>query len=155
MNNKSSVLSTILGILGFIAGVSYCFTLILIPVAIYCFIGAKKYIDAASYTDSQMAMQKKSFTNWAIFYSIALFPIGLLSIIVAWQASTNNVVITDAQYTTNTSSETGEQVNNQREPEVAPASKEETIEKLSKLKEEGLISEEEYERAKAEVIEDK
>ncbi len=151
--NKCNVWCTLMGILGFIFGIAYCFTLILIPVAVYCFIGAKKYMEMTNLTDSQIAGQKKSLTNWAIFFSIVGFPIGLLSIIPAVVVN-NNIVVTDVKVEEgNKTSQTAEtEPKKEEKEEDSGISDLETIEKLSKLKEEGLITEEEYTRAKNEVL---
>ena len=153
--NKSSVWCTIMAVLGFIFGVGYCFTIILIPVAIYCFIGAKRYMEWASLTDSQLLVEKQSLINWAIFFSIVGFPLGLISIVPACMISNNNIVVTDvktedAEKTTASETETGNETKETVEEEEL--SDIETIEKLNNLKKEGLITEEEYARAKDEVL---
>ena len=153
MTNKSSVWCTIMGILGYIFGIGFCFTLILIPVAIYCFIGAKKYIEWSAVSDSELASQKKSLTSWAIFFSIVGFPFGLLSIVPVALCS-NNVVVTNASEPNEGNKENSEA----QEKETKTDSVEnrmETIAKLESLKKEGLITEEEFERAKKEVLENK
>lgn len=153
--NKSSVWCTIMAVLGFIFGVGYCFTIILIPVAIYCFIGAKRYMEWANLTDSQLLVEKQSLINWAIFFSIVGFPLGLISIVPACMISNNNIVVTDvktedAEKTTASETETGNETKETVEEEEL--SDIETIEKLNNLKKEGLITEEEYSRAKDEVL---
>lgn len=149
MKNKNSIWCTIMGILGFVLGVSYCFTLILIPLAVYCFIGAKKYIDYSALTDSELALQKKSLTNWAIFFSIVGFPIGLLSLFPALLAG-NNVTITTTSEPNVGNAEVKEETVKPSETHVEDSL--ETIAKLESLKKEGLITEEEFERAKSEVL---
>ena len=146
--NKSSVWCTIMAVLGFIFGVGYCFTIILIPVAIYCFIGAKRYMEWANLTDSQLLVKKQSLINWAIFFSIVGFPLGFISIVPACMISNNNIVVTDK--TTASETETGNETKETVEEEEL--SDIETIEKLNNLKKEGLITEEEYARAKDEVL---
>lgn len=153
--NKSSVWCTIMAVLGFIFGVGYCFTIILIPVAIYCFIGAKRYMEWANLTDSQLVVKKQSLINWAIFFSIVGFPLGLISIVPACMISNNNIVVTDvktedAEKTTASETEIGNETKETVEEEEL--SDIETIEKLNNLKKEGLITEEEYARAKDEVL---
>ena len=151
LNNKSSVFCIIMGIFGFILGVAYACTLVLIPIAIYCFLGAKTYMDASNLTDSQLTFKRKTLLGYAIFFSIVGFPIGLLSIAPAHYAASNDVTITSV--------DENQPVYNQDEPvqsqpsapkreEESPTSKEETLEKLKHLLDEGLITPEEYERAK-------
>lgn len=154
MTNKNSAWCTIMGIIGYITGVAYCFTLILIPVAVYCFIGARKYIEWSSLTDGQLAQYKQKLTNWAIFFSIVGFPIGLLSIVPACLIS-NNVTITNVEEPKAEETKNEQPVNETQEKEKkSPEDKLATIEKLENLKKEGLITEEEFERAKKEVLED-
>lgn len=152
MKNKNSVWCTINGVLGYLFGVAYCFTLILIPVAVYCFIGARRYIEWSDLTDSQLASKKSSLTNWAIFFSIVGFPIGLLSIVPACLVQ-NNVVVTNAGEPNGENPEIAEVKHEEKkeEPEQVEDSLK-TIEKLDSLRKEGLITEEEYNRAKDEVL---
>lgn len=154
MTNKNSAWCTVMGILGYFIGVAYCFTLILIPVAVYCFIGAKRYMDWAQLTDSQLAQYKPNLTNWAIFFSIVGFPIGLLSIVPACLVS-NDVTITNVSEPGKAGETSEEPKVEEKKEEDKSLSKMETIEKLDSLKKEGLITEEEYERAKKEVLEKK
>lgn len=156
MTNKSSVWCTLMGVLGYIIGIAYCFTLIFIPIAVYCFIGAKRYIEWANLTDSQLAQYKSNLTNWAIFFSIVGFPIGLLSIAPAVLVS-NNVTITNVSEPTNETEnrETVVHTEEKKEEKDEAVDSLKTIEKLDSLKKEGLITEEEYERAKKEVLEKK
>jgi len=160
MNNKNSVFCTINGVIGFIAGISYAFTLILLPIAIYCFIGAKKYIDCAGLTDSELAMHKKSLVNWAVFFSIFAFPIGLLSIIPALKAD-NNVSVTDIKIETTKvnpapkTDEVKQETQKPKEEAKSDLSASDTIEKLKKFLEDGLITEEEFNRAKSEILGEK
>lgn len=152
MKNKNSVWCTINGILGYFIGVVYCFTLILIPVAVYCFIGARRYIEWSELTESQLASKKSSLKNWAIFFSIVGFPIGLFSLVPACLVQ-NNVVVTSVGEPNGENPETAEvkhEEQNKETESVEDASK--TIEKLENLKNEGLITEEEYQRAKDEVL---
>ena len=93
MKNKFSGWCVTLAILGYIFGVAFCFTFILIPLAVYCFIGARKYMIFSAMSDAQLYTFKKSLTGWAIFFSIVGFPLGLISIIPAVFVSSNNITI--------------------------------------------------------------
>ena len=152
MRNKVSGLCVLMAIIGYFLGVACCFTLILIPVAVYCFIGARRYMIYSAMSDAQVYTFKQSLTGWAIFFSIVGFPIGLLSIIPALVVSSNNVTITDVPNEVN---ETPQQVQEEVKEEPVKEDKSndlETLEKLKHLLDEGLITEEEYERAKKDVI---
>lgn len=150
--SKSNGFSIFMGIYGFVLGVVYSCTLILIPIAIYCFIGAKFYMDSSALTDSQLSSRKQAFKNWAVFFSIVGFPLGLLSIFPAYFASSNNVTITSVEESEKTTvSEAETTLSEKREESKNETSKEETLEKLEHLYSEGLITKEELERAKSEV----
>ena len=154
MTNKNSTWCTVMGILGYLIGIGYCFTLIFIPVAVYCFIGAKRYMEWAQLTDNQLAQYKTNLTNWAIFFSIIGFPIGLLSIAPACLVS-NNVTITNVSEPGKAGEASEAPKAEEKKEEDKTLSKTETIEKLDSLKNEGLITEEEYEKAKKEVLDKK
>lgn len=156
MKNKSSVFCAIMGVIGYLAGVMYCLTLILIPVAVYCFIGAKMYMDASNLSDSELTYKKRALIGYAVFFSIVAFPIGLLSIAPACFASQNNIVVTDSKESSNDEPQTtlvkeSEATYERKETSVNQTSKEETLEKLNHLYDEGLITKAELERAKAEI----
>lgn len=151
MKNKCSGWCTLNSIIGYIAGVAYCFTLILIPLAVYCFIGARRYVEWSEMTDSQVAGYKESMKNWSIFFSIAIFPFGLFSIAPAVICANNNVVVSNVEEPKQ------EVVSNEKEEKkdeekTSELSDEETIAKLKNLLDEGLITEEEFVRAKKEII---
>lgn len=154
--NKNSVLCSVMGIISYIIGISYCFTLILLPVAIYCFIGGRMYMELAKKTDGEVAIKKQSLTYWAIFFSIVGFPIGLISIIIPLRAN-NNVKVSNVEepkVTVQTTEEVKPEENKVYE-QKSDLTDLETIEKLQKFKEDGLITEEEFERAKKEILEKK
>lgn len=154
MTNKNSVWCTIMGILGYIIGIGYCFTLIFIPVAIYCFIGAKKYIEWANLTDSQLAQYKSNLTNWAVFFSIVGCPIGLLSIVPAVLVSNNPTITTVSEPETKAEEENKQTqtTDSSKEEKATVENTLETIQKLESLLKEGLITNEEFERAKTDVL---
>lgn len=155
MENKNKVWYIISAVIGILAGISYALTLILIPLAIYCFIGAKKYLDLAECSEGELTKHKQSLTNWAIYFSIVAFPFGLISIAPACLIS-NNVTVSNVEtHEFKTETTEAEQHTEKREPVKNELSDLETLEKLKKLLDEGLITEEEYERAKKEVLEKK
>ena len=153
MENKNKVWFIINAIIAIASGITYALTLILIPLAIYCFVGAKKYMELADCSEGELSRHKSSLTNWAIYFSIVAFPFGLLSIVPASLVS-NNVTITNVETKKQDSQSTfePEQQTEKREPVKNELSDLETLEKLKKLLDEGLITREEYERAKSEVL---
>lgn len=155
MTNKSSYYCVAMGIIGYIFGVVYCCSLILIPVAVYCFIGARRYMECSALTDSQLCQRKKELVGYAVFFGIFAFPLGLLGIGPAYYASSNQISVTDVDAQSQT--ETGEaaQTSTERAESVNPLSDDETLEKLKHLYDEGLITKEELQRATDEVNEAK
>lgn len=156
MKNKSSVFCVIMGILGYVMGIAYALTLILIPIAIYCFIGAKMYMDASNLTESELTFKRRALIGYAVFFSIVAFPIGLISIAPAFFATSNNVVVSDPEgdnkeQTQTTLVKESEAAYERKETSQNTTSKEETLEKLNHLYDEGLITKAELERAKAEI----
>lgn len=156
MKNSSSVWFNLTSILCYIVGVLYCFTLIGIPIGIYCFIAARKNNEYADLTDAQLVPLKKEIGNWAIFVSIVMCPIGLISIIPYITIGDNGIHVS-------TVDETKEQDKEQK-TEPAPAKEEpkvssqesvemdngeidEKIKKLTDFKNDGIIGEEEYKKA--------
>ena len=134
MENKNKGWFITLSVIGYLLGISYCFTLILIPLAVYCFIGANKYSAFANMTDGELTQHKESITNWAIFFSIVGFPVGLISIIPAVSLG-NNVTISDVKDEKKTQTYAGEteQHTEPREKVKNELSDLETLEKLKRL----------------------
>ena len=156
MKNTGKVFCIIMGIIGFIFGVAYATTLILIPVAIYCFIGAKMYMDASSLSPAELAYKRNALVGYAVFFSIVAFPFGLLSILPAYLAASNNVKIETPKTEQDSQPNPGnpapaEQVTERAETSVNTSTKQETLDKLQHLYDEGLITKAELERARKEV----
>ncbi len=155
MENKSSGWCNLTGVICYIMGISFATTLILIPVAIYCFIGGSRYFNWANLTEVQLASQKKSLINWAIFVSIIAFPVGLVSIIPCVKAGNNPVVsdikvepiLNEEQQAETTEPKIKEEVPQKQEVKEPVSNKEETIDKLKRFRDEGLITEAEYKKA--------
>jgi len=167
MKNRTSVWAYILVFLGYFYGTMFCLTLFLIPLGIYIFSGAIFYQRIAALDDVQLLYYKDALRNWAIFYSIILFPIGLLSIIPYKIATSNNIRVTSTEQSdfsqeskqstaadvVDLSSEPVENNNSSNlnaEAEQVVVS-EENMQKFLQLKkyhDDGLITDGEYERAK-------
>ncbi len=143
MNNKSSVWFTLNSIINYISGIGYAFTLILLPLGIYCFICAKRNTEFAKLSDAQLPAVKEQVKNWAIFSSIVNFPIGLISIIPLFKIDDNNGI----KITTVDDENNGNEAEEKPVTEIAKIEIDEKIEKLTNFKNEGIISEEEYNKA--------
>ena len=153
MENKNKGWFIVLCVIGYLLGISCFFTLILIPIGVYCIIGANKYRDLAEMSDSEVFHHKKSITNWAIFFSIVGFPLGLISIVPVLTLD-NNVTVTDVKDDVKPEANTGATVQHteNREKVKNELGDLETLEKLKNLLDEGLITKEEFERAKSDLF---
>ena len=94
---SSKVLLNITSFFCFIYFAIYIFTLVFIPIGIYCFIAGKTFSYKAEHLDETMRISNQQFKNLVIFVSIFCFPFGLLSIIPYLKLTSNNVVISDAE----------------------------------------------------------
>ena len=141
MNNKSAAWFTLNSIINYLSGIAYSFTLILLPLGIYCFICAKRNTEFAKLSDAQLPALKEQVKNWAIFSSIVNFPIGLISIIPLFQIGDNGIKITHVEEDKNESNK------QPQDEEMETSEIDEKIQKLTDFKNEGIISEEEYNKA--------
>ena len=162
---KSKVLLNVTSFFCFVYFALYLFTLVFIPIAIYCYIAGKNFSYKADHLDDTMKMSNLHFKRYVIFVSVFCFPFGLLSIIPYLYLTTNNVVITDLKYS-NTENETqniesqSEAVQYETESEIEtqeekPETQEEKLEKFRKLqnfKDKGFITEEELEQAREQIF---
>ncbi len=177
MKNKASIWAYIMVGVAWLFGVIYIASLVFLPVGIYCISGASLYLAAAKLTDSEVYALKKRLGYYAIFFSIVAFPLGLISIIVYAVATSNHIsvetpmddaadTVTDAdkqqtgfndsaaqgQNTSGTSTDGATQAATQPHQVVLT---EEALEKFEELKEyrnQGLITEAEFNRAKKDLF---
>ena len=177
MKNKASIWAYIMVGVAWLFGVIYIASLVFLPVGIYCISGANLYLAAAKLTDSEVYALKKRLGYYAIFFSIVAFPLGLISIIVYVVATSNHIsvetptddasyAVTDAddqqagfngsaaqgQNTSGTSTDGATQAATQPHQVVLT---EEALEKFEELKEyrnQGLITEAEFNRAKKDLF---
>jgi len=153
----------------FIYGALYCFTLVFIPVGIYCFIAGKLFSYKADHLLDNVTLNKKNMLGYTIFVSIACFPFGLLIIIAYFKLYGNNVKVENFEYQkvesesnpgelkkdeTEDANKESEKVDNVT-PEETEEEKLEKLEKLKKFREKNIISEEEFEMAKQQMFDKK
>lgn len=161
MKNKASIWCYISAIVSYIAGIIYCCSLIFLPVAIYCIIYGNTFIQAARLTNSEFAMAKPALTIPTIVISIFAFPIGLVSLIPYFMAGSNNVKVSEGSQP-NTPPE-GETVKADVDMVTIPSEEKdgtsnltseelEKLEKLAAFKSQGLLTDEEYNQAKNQII---
>lgn len=160
MNNRASGLLYVMAVLGYCLGVAAIISLIFIPIGIYAICGANYYISCTKLTDSELYTQKQRLTNWAIFFSICLFPIGLLSAIIAFLAGDNKVSVSgqdQAQESCRGQNDdvcknSFKQTPSEAEQKIISEYEMEKFEQLKSYKEQGLITDAEFERAKKELF---
>ena len=94
---SSKILLNIMSVVCFIYGALYVFSLVFIPVGIYCFIAGRRFSFKAEHLDDKMFLNDNDFKSYVIFSSIVCFPLGLLSIIPYMFLTNNNVKISTHQ----------------------------------------------------------
>lgn len=179
MKNKASIWAYIMVGVAWLFGVIYIASLVFLPVGIYCISGASLYLAAVKLTDSEVYALKKRLGYYAIFFSIVAFPLGLISIIVYAVATSNHIsvetptddasyTVTDADFQSQQAGFNGSAAQDQNtsgaEAEGATQAvtqphqvvlTEEALEKFEELKEyrnQGLITEAEFNRAKKDLF---
>lgn len=152
----------------FVYFVIYLFSIVFIPIAVYCFSAGKLFDYKANNLDDTMVVSNKQFYRYVIFVSIFCFPFGLLSIIAYKQLTSNNVMVSSVN-TDNTENGISEATKTtimevyveetKDEQKVEEPVKEETMEekmekfkKLQRFKENGFITEEELEQAREQLF---
>lgn len=172
---KSKVVLNILSVFCFIYGAIYCFSLVFIPVGVYCFIAGRLFSKKAEHVLDNYTTDKKTLTRYFIFVSISCFPFGLLSILAYYFIYGNNVKVDNFNYikindVEKDETDSGKTELNSETEEIAEKleveekdktvkeseeTEEEKLEKLSKLekfKEKGIITEEEFELARQQMF---
>lgn len=162
----SKFLLNLSAVICFIYGTLYIFSLVFIPIGIYCFISAKRFVFKAEHLYDTYSITNKTLKNYVIFASIACFPLGLISIIPYLLCVSNNVKVS-ALEKEQESPENSIKINDiiekeekeEREiEEVVPHTEEseaEKIEKFNKLKsfhEKGIITDDELEMAREQLF---
>lgn len=166
---KTRIVLDILSVISFVFGALYCFTLVFIPVGVYCFSAGKLFSSKADHLLDNYSTDKKTMVRYFIFVAIVCFPLGLLSILAHAFLYGNNVKVDNFNYvkiTTVEPEEKEESKDNSDEKQEEPAAEEpvkeeqteteeEKLEKLAKLenfKEKGIITEEEFEMAREQMF---
>lgn len=165
---KNKVLLNILSVICFIYGALYVFSLVFIPIGIYCFSAGKKFSYKADHLLDNFSVDKKIMKGYTILVSIACFPFGLLSIITYLGIYGNNVKIetTDfikansedikSEQSKNTESEKSkvdsQNENDKSQTEETESEKLEKLEKLRNFRDKNIITEEEYEMARDQIL---
>jgi len=166
MREKSAkILFNISTVVAFIVGTLYIFSLVFIPVGVYCFIAARRFQHKAEHLYDTYAISNNILRNWVIFVSITCFPLGLISIIPYFLVANNNISVSTLQQTNEEHTETvlkeeqEEYIKVETPVEEVEAHIEETLEekqeKFEKLKNfhsKGIITDDELEMAREQLF---
>lgn len=166
----NKVLLNIVSVICFIFGAVYIFSLVFIPIGIYCFVAGKLFSHKADHLLDNFYSDKNTMKAYTIFVSIACFPLGCLSIIAYFGIYGNNVKVENQEVVKFEYSETTEKSDDVETDEVfenkddsdeksedvkneeSEEEKLEKLEKLRKFKDKNIISEEEFEMAKEQIL---
>jgi len=160
----NKVLLNIVSVFCFLFGACYIFSLVFIPLGIYCFSAGKLFSSKADHLLDDFVADKKLMRNYTIFVSIVCFPFGLLSVIAYLGIYGNNVKVQTAESvkiepveevveeTVEVKTEEVPEEKKEEMTEETEAEKLEKLEKLRKFKEKNIISEEEFEMAKEQMF---
>ena len=159
----NKVLLNISAVLCFIFGAFYIFSLVFIPVGIYCFTAGKRFSYKADHLLDNYAVDKKVLKGYSIFVSIVCFPFGFIALIAYLRIYSNNVKIEsterlnvkvsdDESVVQDNEVEVEEQPVQALNKEESEEEKFEKLEKLRKFKEKGIITEEEFNMAKEQMF---
>ena len=166
---SSKVLLNIMSVVCFIYGALYAFTLVFIPVGVYCFIAGRRFSFKAEHLDDKMFLSDDDFKKYVIFSSIVCFPLGLLSIIPYMILTNNNVKISTYQTETvkvetveenqeenlnefEKEEKQTEEVKAQKDDEMTEEEKQAKFQKLQNFRDKGIITEEELELAREQLF---
>lgn len=162
----SKVFLNISSVVCFVYGSIYIFSLVFIPLGIYCFIAGRRFSYKAEHIDDFYTFKNEIFKRYVIFVSIACFPLGMLSIIPYCLLTGNNVKVSGLKIQEtepvvkeekdDTAKENNEENAEPVEEKIeTEAEKQEKYKKLQKFKEKGIITEEELEQAREQLFGDK
>ncbi len=154
---KCQTIFNILTVIAYFYGVLLCATMVLIPLGVYSIIAAHRYSDFAEYNQYQMSINKQRIKNWIIFGCILYIPFGLIGLACLGFVDNNVVVENPSQpetFSSNTESQAKPVVDVEIHTPQSADEKAEKLEKLKRFKENGLITEEEYQQAKNELYGD-
>ena len=162
----AKVFLNISAVVAFIYGALYIFSLVFIPIGIYCFIAGKRFSYRAEHMFDMYSVDNNVLKNYTIFVCFACFPLGLLALIPYYLIVSNRVKISGFKVSSDDNNITVETVNEEpsekskteevvEEVKQTEETEEEKLEKFKKLqnfKEKGIITEEELEMAREQLF---
>ncbi len=158
----SKVLFNLSTLVCYLFGAVYIFSLVFIPVGIYCFIAAKRFNDKAEHMLDNFTVSNEILKNYVIFASIACFPLGLVSLVAFLLLTSNNIKVENAEEQkeeVKVETTLEEKVEEQKKPQQVEVYQEETLEekqakfeKLQKFHKKGIITDDELEMARVQLF---
>lgn len=157
MKNKGSTLFKVAGILAIVFGAICCLGFLAIfPlfVGVPLIIGGCQYLKYAELTDEEIKQSETAILVWTIVFFLTGILLGVLSLIGYLNITNNGNIIKNGNATqqnnqTQNETEVSGTINTENSEADVKIAK---IERLNKLKEQGLISQEEYDRLKEELF---
>ena len=165
MKEMKNTYFTVAWIVSMVVGIIYCVTVIGAVIGVPLLIGMGKFNEARTMTDEELVKNRGSLFGWGIFASIALAPtiIGLIVLLIFVVMVNNYIKNIEEGKTEETSKGFGQTVkegsskvwNGIKEvfkPKSDIEKQQEELEKLNKLKEQNLITEEEYQQKRKQIL---
>lgn len=163
----SKIILNIMSVVCFVYGAFYSFSLVFIPLGVYCFIAGRRFSYKAEHIDNTIFLSNKDFKAYVIFASIACFPFGLLSIIPYVMIVGNKIKVSETKVSNVSISDESEESDNvktsenqeeprkveiQKDNELSEEEKQAKFEKLQSFRDKGIITEEELELAREQLF---
>ncbi len=163
----TKILLNIMSVICFIYGAFYLFSLVFIPIGVYCFLAGKRFSYKAEHLYDTFTVTNQILKNYTIFVCIACFPLGLLAIIPCYMILTNNVKVSEFKVTSNYTEEKEEQKTEDikpsesvtvEEPVVEKSAleteeeKQEKFKKLQNFRDKGIITQDELDMAEEQLF---
>ncbi len=167
---SSKVLLNISAFFCYIYFALYIFTLVFIPIGVYCFLAGKCFAAKADNLEDIFKIKNETFRNYAIFASIFCFPFGLLSLIPYFILTSNHVKISNSdsakidkidnedktfakeENPDEQQTKDAEFEKTQTESSESEADKLEKLKKLENFRDKGLITDDELEQAREQMF---
>lgn len=167
MKNKGSIWCYISGVVAYAVGVLYCLSMIFIPIAIYCFIYGSLYFKVAKLSDSEFSFVKQALFVPTVVICIFAFPIGLIALVPYFLAGSNDVKVSSVETESDSTIETYPEqketvvasvdeiteIKEQEQDDIQLSDEDfQKLEKLTNFKNQGLLTEEEFNQAKSQIM---
>ena len=133
--NKNTAFFMISGILSIVFGILACITIFGAIIGIPLIIASNKYFAWAKMTPQELAPYRDSILIWGVVVTILIFPLGVFALIPVFNTENSEQTTnsTDSQYM---------------------KQKMDKISKLFELKQQGIITEEDFKKAKEKILND-